>query len=128
MIKIIGIFTILFILLFSMNVVAVEGYVSLEYDLEYGTGMAEINASHEIYDGLTIGLQFITYLRQIGLKQGWMPAGEPESQFYRGYLKYKLTDNIILTLSNQCRHFYSLSNIEYWNDTGTIVIGGKYKF
>lgn len=119
----------LFLFLFvSFNAYAIEGSLNLEYDLKHGTGMAEINLSKEIYEDLTLGLQFTTYLERFGLKEGWMPAGQPESQFYRGYLKYKINNNISVWISNQCRHFFSMSNIEYWNDTGTIVIGGQYSF
>jgi len=117
----------LFLLTITLPVSAIGGHVAIEYDLMSETAMTEVDL-HKNIDDLKIGLQMNTYLIQLSLKDGWMPAGVPESQFYRGYLDYKWTDNITFTLSNQCRHFFSQSHISHWNDTSSITVGAKYEF
>ena len=121
------IFFLMIIVFFSSLANAISGHISIEYDIMSGLGMTEVDL-HKQIDNYTIGLQMNTYLDSFSLKNNWMPAGVPESQFYRGYLKYRATDNIQFSISNQCRHFFSQSHIEWWNDTSSIVIGGKYEF
>ena len=117
------------IILFSGVTHGVGGHVSIEYDTINEVGMTEIDLHKEVIDDWTLGFQMNTYLgKGIVFKQQWMPSGYPTSQFYRGYLEYRYNENITLSISNQCRHFFSQSNISKWNDTEGIVVGGKYEF
>ena len=119
--------TIIMLIGLTFPVGAIGGHVAIEYDTMSGTGMTEVDL-HKEMDDFIVGVQMNTYLATLTLKDGWLPAGEPESQFYRGYLDYRLDENITLTFASQCRHFFSQSHIEWWNDTSSIVIGAKYEF
>ena len=115
------------VIVFTSVANGINGHVSIEYDTVKQTGMTEVDLHHQI-NQWTLGVQLNTYLEGIEYKNNWMPSGYPTSQFYRGYVEYKYNENITFTLSNQCRHFFSQSHIDFWNDTGGIVVGGKYEF
>ena len=117
------------LILFSGVAYGVSGHVSIEYDTINQIGMTEVDLNKEIINNWTLGIQMNTYLGGgIIFKNRWMPTGSPTSQFYRGYLEYEYNENITFSISNQCRHFFSQSNISKWNDSEGIVVGGKYEF
>lgn len=115
-----------FILLFTMITLA-GGYVKIEYDTMSGLAMTEVNV-YEDLGVLRLGIQMNTYLMEMALKDNWLPAGVPESQYYRGYLDLKISEDVTITLASQCRHFFSQSHIDFWNDTSSITVGAKYEF
>ena len=117
-----------FLFLFELHARAGPGgKVAFEYDTMSGEAVATVDLHYD-FDIVVAGIEMITDVRQIGLKDDWMPAGEPRSQFYRGYIEYRLNDSITLKLSNQCNHHFSLTNINSNKDTAEIIISAEYEF
>jgi len=117
--------TIILILILTLPVSAITGYISLEYDTMSSTGQGEVYAEEQ-FNRLSIGGRMKTNLMGFSLKDGYFPAGVPSSQTYDLVLKYKLTDNIELSLIEGCEHYFVQSG-EYKDDE-YIKIKTKYSF
>ena len=121
------ILTLVILLISSYSIYAINGHVSLDYDTMSGEGRGELYL-YERIGKFDIGGKVITDLMTFGLKDGYFPAGVPESQTYDLIIKYKLTDKITLKLTEGCKHYFSQSGKPAYKDKSYIKIGGKYEF
>ena len=111
----------------SIPTYAIGGYISLDYSTLDGRGIGEIDI-HQDFNNLRIGGLLRIDLNSFAMKGGYFPAGVPESQTYDLYINYKLTKDIILTLTEGCKHYFSQSGVPAWKDEEYINIGVKYEF
>ena len=117
------------ILLLTMSIptYAIGGYISLDYGTLDGRGLGEIDI-HQDFNKWRIGGRFTTDLMGFNLKGGYIPAGVPESQAYDLYINYQLTEDITLTFTEGCKHYFSQSGYSRYKDNEYIKVGFKYKF
>lgn len=121
------IISLLIIFVVSPNVLAVNGYIALDYDTLNKTGAGEIYL-YKSFNKFTIGGLFKTELMGFNLKGGYIPAGIPRSQTYDLILKYKLSNDITVRMIEGCKHYFSQSGISGRQDDTYIKIGAKYEF
>ena len=115
------------LLTISIPVYAIGGYISLDYNTMDNTGTGTINLYEDIGE-FRIGGILKTNLMRFSLKDGYFPAGVPESQIYDLYIHYKLTEDITLTFTEGCKHYFSQSGYSRYKDNEYIKVGVKYKF
>ena len=115
------------LLTLSIPAYAIGGYISLDYSTLDGRGIGEIDI-HQDFNNLCIGGLLRTDLNSFVMKGGYFPAGVPESQTYDLYIHYRLTEDIILTFTEGCKHYFSQSYMPAWKDEEYINIGVKYEF
>ncbi len=104
----------------------VGGYVELSYDFMCGSGIGDIGLHYD-YRSWRVGLQMKTYISEYVIKE-FVPAGVPESQFFRQYISKSVSENITLTLSSHCNHYFSQSGISHWVDDSNLTLSIKYQF
>ena len=119
---------VLLLTLLSFNTYAIQGYVALQYNTLDETGVGEINIYQDLNEKWRIGGRLRTDLMGFNMKGGYFPAGVPESQTYDLYIHYKLTEDITLTFTEGCKHYFSQSYIPAWEDENYINVGVKYEF
>ena len=117
---------IIWLIIITLPIYAVDGYVSIEYSLTTNTYLTEINLIQKI-ERFTVGLNMQTEVSQINLKGGWLPAGEPINQRYTGYIQY-VYKKITFTLLSSCLHYFSHYKKTYEYDESDIKFKIKYEF
>ena len=121
------ILTLVILLISSYSIYAINGHVSLDYDTMSGEGRGELYL-YERIGKFDIGGKVITDLMAFRLKDGYFPAGVPESQIYDLIIKYRMTDRITFELTEGCKHFLSQSGKSAFFDEEYIKVGAKYEF
>ena len=116
----------LFVLIFSTSAIAVDGYVEVSYDLLHEQGKAAIEL-WEDFDNIRLGIKGQSDLH-FTLKGGYIPAGAPLNQSYKGYITYFVTDDISFTFASHCNHWFAQSQRSYKYDTGGLTLSTRYEF
>lgn len=92
---------------------------------EYSNGELYI---YERFNDFKIGGRFQSNLMGYNMKQDIIPAGVPASQVYDLILEYNLTDNIIIKMTEGCKHYFEQSRYTDYDDISYMKFGVKYEF
>jgi len=113
--------TILLILTLSTPAVAVSGYVEVEGGSQnYGRIHLEKG-----FDGFDIGIFGETKLAGFG-RRGIIPTGIPVWQYYEGFVRVNITDELSVKLSSYCKHYLSQSG--RMDDYGGLSASIRYEW
>jgi len=117
---------ILLVLIFSTSAIAVDGYVEVSYDLLNEQGQATIELWEDFND-IRLGIKGQSDLH-FTLKGGYIPAGAPLNQYYKGYITYFVTDDISFTFASHCTHWFAQSLKSYKHDKSGLTLSTRYEF
>jgi len=109
------------------NAQAVDGgYIELSYDILNDQGEAKI----ELWKNLglhRIGIKGKSDIHYT-LKGGVVPAAAPLNQYYEGYITIALSENLKITGTSFCTHWFSQSGRDMSEDESGISIDVRYEF
>jgi hypothetical protein len=115
------------ILFIPMNVKAVDGYISVDYNTQNDEMESELYLYKQI-NKFEVGGKFKTHTLPIISETINFPEGRPSFQVYSFILKYNINKQITINFNSDIKQYFAQAWYNTYYDENYTKIGIKYEF